>query len=132
MTTYQPGPAADLIDHAAGIIVKKMREPHTGPYHWAGALWEAGMLVAPGTGDHTINADLLYSTAELDHARQQYTADNPDGPPWQWASRHVTASYLEQASRWALEQIRAEMASEAASRRGVRARLAGWLLRAPR
>lgn len=39
----------DLIEHAAGIIVEKMREPHTAPYHWAGALWAAGMLVAPGT-----------------------------------------------------------------------------------
>lgn len=46
-----PGPAADLISYAAGIIVAKMREPHTAPYHWAGALWEAGMLVAPGTAD---------------------------------------------------------------------------------
>jgi hypothetical protein len=44
-----PGPAADLIEHAAGIIVASMKEPHTAPYHWAGALFEAGMLVAPGT-----------------------------------------------------------------------------------
>lgn len=49
MTVSAPGPAVDLIEHAAGIIVAKMREPHTAPYHWAGALWEAGMLVAPGT-----------------------------------------------------------------------------------
>jgi hypothetical protein len=47
-TTTGPGPAVDLIEHAAGIIVAKMEEPHTAPYHWAGALWEAGMLVAPG------------------------------------------------------------------------------------
>lgn len=45
----QPGPAADLIEHAAGIIAAKRREPHTGAYHWAGALWEAGMLHAPGS-----------------------------------------------------------------------------------
>ena len=49
MRASTPGPAVDLIDHAAGIIVKKQKEPHTAPYHWAGALWEAGMLVAPGT-----------------------------------------------------------------------------------
>lgn len=44
-----PGPAVDLIEYAAGVIVAKQREPHTAPYHWAGALYEAGMLVAPGT-----------------------------------------------------------------------------------
>ncbi|MEU4558393.1 hypothetical protein AB0F72_08385 [Actinoplanes sp. NPDC023936] len=49
MPVSAPGPAADLIDHAAGIIVRKQKEPYTAPYHWAGALWEAGMLVAPGT-----------------------------------------------------------------------------------
>jgi len=48
MTNSSPGPAADLIEHAAGIIVAKKREPHTAPYHWAAALWEAGMLQAPG------------------------------------------------------------------------------------
>ena len=44
-----PGPAADLIEHAASIIVASRTMPHTAPGHWAGALWEAGMLVAPGT-----------------------------------------------------------------------------------
>lgn len=48
MSASTPEPAAELIDHAAGIIAAKKREPHTVPYHWAGALWEAGMLVAPG------------------------------------------------------------------------------------
>jgi hypothetical protein len=49
VTATTPGPAVDLIEHAAGIIVASKRQPHTAPYHWAGALWEAGMLVAPGT-----------------------------------------------------------------------------------
>lgn len=44
-----PGPAADLIEYAAKIIVAKRQESYTAPYHWAGALWESGMLVAPGT-----------------------------------------------------------------------------------
>lgn len=43
------GPAVDLIEHAAGVIVAKMDEPHTAPYHWADALWEAGMLHSPGS-----------------------------------------------------------------------------------
>jgi hypothetical protein len=54
VTTDQPttpGPAADLIEHAARIIAAKKRKPYTAPYHWAGALWEEGMLVAPGAGD---------------------------------------------------------------------------------
>lgn len=46
-----PGPANDLIEHAAGIIVASRKQPHTAPAHWAGALWEAGMLVSPGTAD---------------------------------------------------------------------------------
>ncbi len=48
MSASTPGPAVDLIEHAVGIIVKSKSQPHTAPYHWAGALWEAGMLVAPG------------------------------------------------------------------------------------
>lgn len=49
MTAQQPGAAVDLIEHAARIIIAEKQKPHTGPYHWAGALWQAGMLVAPGT-----------------------------------------------------------------------------------
>lgn len=49
-----PGPAVDLIEHAAGIIVAKMKEPHTAPYHWAGALWEAGILCPPGTAPRVV------------------------------------------------------------------------------
>jgi hypothetical protein len=52
-----PGPAVDLIEHAAGIIVAKQKEPHTAPYHWAGALWEAGMLIAPGTQPEGAESD---------------------------------------------------------------------------
>lgn len=48
-STQTPGPAADLIEHAAGIIVESRKQPYTAPGHWAGALWEAGMLVAPGS-----------------------------------------------------------------------------------
>lgn len=51
-----PGPNVDLIEHAAGIIVAEKKKPHTAPYHWAGALWEAGMLVPPGHG-HTNAGD---------------------------------------------------------------------------
>ncbi|MFJ1539314.1 hypothetical protein ACIODS_12295 [Micromonospora chalcea] len=48
-TVQTPGPAVDLIEHAAGIIVKTMDHSRSAPYHWAGALWEAGMLHAPGS-----------------------------------------------------------------------------------
>lgn len=44
-----PGPLVDLIEYAAGIIVASKQQPYTAPYHWAGALYEAGMLVAPGS-----------------------------------------------------------------------------------
>lgn len=44
-----PGPAVDLIEHAARIIIASRKQPYTAPAHWAGALWEAGMLVAPGS-----------------------------------------------------------------------------------
>ncbi|MBM0275340.1 hypothetical protein [Micromonospora tarensis] len=44
-----PGSAVDLIEHASGIIVAAMEQPHSAPYHWAGALWEAGMLHGPGS-----------------------------------------------------------------------------------
>lgn len=49
MSASTPETAVDLIEHAARVISAKMREPHAAPYHWAGALWEAGMLVGPGT-----------------------------------------------------------------------------------
>lgn len=74
-----PGPAADLIEHAAGIIVAKRREPHTAPAHWAGALWEAGMLVAPGTAnpelDQLVAAALALRDAEGDDEISQAWAD---------------------------------------------------------
>jgi len=31
--------------------VETRKQPHTAPYHWAAALYEAGMLVSPGTPD---------------------------------------------------------------------------------
>ena len=57
-----PGAAAALIEHAAAIIVAKQKEPYTAPGHWAGALWEAGMLVAPGFNPDEI--DQLRERAE--------------------------------------------------------------------
>jgi len=51
MKPEQPGPAVGLIEHAARIIVETRKQPHTAPYHWAAALYEAGMLVSPGTPD---------------------------------------------------------------------------------
>lgn len=40
----------EMIERAADIIVQKQGEPGTAPYHWAGALFEAGMLTGPGGG----------------------------------------------------------------------------------
>jgi hypothetical protein len=51
-----PGPASDLIDHAAKIIIEARKDPHTAPGHWAGALWQAGMLVGPGEGSDWLAA----------------------------------------------------------------------------
>lgn len=59
-----PGPAVDLIDHAAGIIAAEKRKPHTGPYHWAGALWQAGMLVPPGTATGELAPPTASTTPE--------------------------------------------------------------------
>lgn len=53
MAATTPGPDVPMIEEAARIIRAKMREPHTGPYHWAGALWQAGMLVPAGTATPT-------------------------------------------------------------------------------
>nr|WP_221374525.1 AAA family ATPase [Actinoplanes polyasparticus] len=65
MTASTPAPAVDLIEHAAGIIVKSKSQPYTAPYHWAGALWEAGMLVAPGTAAPVVNPGTLTVTRGL-------------------------------------------------------------------
>lgn len=60
-----PGPAVDLIEHAAGIIAAAMKEPHTAPYHWAGALWEAGMLQPPGHGTVAAGDDQLLPRSDV-------------------------------------------------------------------
>lgn len=65
MTASTPGPAAPLIEQAAQIIVDSQDQPHTAPYHWAGALYEAGMLVSPGA-DEVAKPNLgLATTREL-------------------------------------------------------------------
>lgn len=55
LTVTTPGPAVPLIERAADIVVAEMRKPHTAPYHWVGALWEAGMLCAPGTATFLVD-----------------------------------------------------------------------------
>ena len=57
MTVTTPGPAVPLIERAADIVVAEMKKPHTAPYHWVGALWEAGMLVPPGTATFLVDVD---------------------------------------------------------------------------
>jgi hypothetical protein len=103
-TASTPGPYVSLIEHAAGIIA---------PYQLAGALWEAGMLVPPGTaysGADAPYSDALYSDEELTYAKERYAADQPDGPPWEQADPRITGRYLDRASAWHLAGLRAELA----------------------
>lgn len=53
MTASAPGDVrlVKLIEDAAGLIVEAQKRPHTAPYHWAGALYQAGMLVPAGEAD---------------------------------------------------------------------------------
>lgn len=71
-----PGPAVDLIEHAASIISASQQKPHTAPYHWAGALWDAGMLVAPGTPQADPGApEATDRQAKLELAVERYLVD---------------------------------------------------------
>lgn len=72
MSAPTPGPAADLIEHAARVILASKKQPHTAPYHWAGALYQAGMLVAPGTAGPT--PDILHTgRADIHHHKGPLT-----------------------------------------------------------
>jgi hypothetical protein len=44
----QPGPEADLIGYAAGIIVEAKKQPFATPASVAAALYKAGVLAPPG------------------------------------------------------------------------------------
>ncbi|HEV2929629.1 MAG TPA: hypothetical protein VGW74_13120 [Propionibacteriaceae bacterium] len=100
MTTSTPGPAVDLIEHAAGIIVAKQREKYTAPYHWAGALWEAGMLVAPGT------APKVQPSADTAAEAGKSTAwDTAHREGRAWAYEALLGVNTRFAHRWASEYL---------------------------
>ena len=72
-----PGPASELIDHAAAVIIESRNQPYTAPGHWAGALYEAGMLVSPGTADTPVTgetSDGFHTFNELYDYRMLYNA----------------------------------------------------------
>lgn len=75
MSVQTPGPAAELIDHAAGIIVEARKQPHTAPGHWAGALWKAGMLVAPGSAALSMPTQQQIAEAALGGIRYNLPVD---------------------------------------------------------
>jgi hypothetical protein len=99
-----PKPAVDLIEHAAGVIIAKQREPHTAPYHWAGALWEAGMLVPPGAGEDQrawearVRAQALRDFAAVMRASaEEAPADEP--VKWPWSAYALAAVKAEEHAR---------------------------------
>jgi hypothetical protein len=57
MSPSTPGPDAELIDYAAGVIVRSRKQPHTAPYDWARALREEGMLVPPGAAHRLVPSE---------------------------------------------------------------------------
>jgi hypothetical protein len=80
-----PGPAADLIEHAAGIIAAARKQPHSAPAHWAAALWEAGMLVAPGMAGVPTKARIRQQVAEEIAVTSPDQYEAPDWSPEQIA-----------------------------------------------
>lgn len=90
MTAASPGPLADLLEHAADIIIASRKEPHTAPYHWAAALWKAGLLHAtPGADEAAIAIERLIEGLESRNAHIADTGQSRERDTVRAALAHI-------------------------------------------